>query len=94
MTLDGLEAVAVTAAPKGQKVHVVKYADDFIITGASKELLEEKVKPAVAAFLRNVAWNSPWRKPGSRISRWVLTSSVLTYASTTASCSSNPPRVR
>jgi RNA-directed DNA polymerase len=52
MTLDGLEAVAVNAAPKGQKVHVVKYADDFIITGASKELLEEKVKPAVAAFLR------------------------------------------
>ena len=52
MTLDGLEAVAVNAAPKGQKVHVVKYADDFIITGASKERLEEKVKPAVAAFLR------------------------------------------
>jgi RNA-directed DNA polymerase len=52
MTLDGLEAVAVNAAPKGQKVNVVKYADDFIITGASKELLEEKVKPAVAAFLR------------------------------------------
>jgi RNA-directed DNA polymerase len=52
MTLDGLEAVAVNTAPKGQKVHVVKYADDFIITGASKELLEEKVKPAVAAFLR------------------------------------------
>lgn len=52
MTLDGLEAVAARAAPKGQKVHVVRYADDFIITGASKELLEEKVKPAVAAFLR------------------------------------------
>jgi RNA-directed DNA polymerase len=52
MTLDGLEDVAVKAASKGQKVNVVKYADDFIITGASKELLEEKVKPAVAAFLR------------------------------------------
>jgi RNA-directed DNA polymerase len=52
MTLDGLEVIAVNAAPKCQKVHVVKYADDFIITGASKELLEEKVKPAVAAFLR------------------------------------------
>jgi len=51
MALDGLEAVAVNAAPKGQKVNVVKYADDFIITGASKEVLEEKVKPAVAAFL-------------------------------------------
>jgi len=51
MTLDGLEDVAKRAVPKGQKVNVVKYADDFIITGASKELLEEKVKPAVAAFL-------------------------------------------
>jgi RNA-directed DNA polymerase len=47
-----LEAVAKSAAPKGQKVHVVKYADDFIITGVTKEVLEEKVKPAVAAFLR------------------------------------------
>jgi RNA-directed DNA polymerase len=30
---------------------VVRYADDFIITGRSKEQLEEKVLPAVAAFL-------------------------------------------
>ena len=51
MTLDGLEAVAINAAGKGQKVNVVKYADDFIITGASKEVLEDIVKPAVAAFL-------------------------------------------
>ncbi len=52
MALDGLERAAVEAAPKKQKVNVVKYADDFIITGASKEVLEEKVKPAVAAFLK------------------------------------------
>ncbi len=51
MALDGLEQVAVKAAPRDQKVHVVKYADDFIITGASREELEEKVKPAVEAFL-------------------------------------------
>ena len=51
MALDGLEAVAINAAGKGQKVNVVKYADDFIITGASKEVLEDIVKPAVAAFL-------------------------------------------
>lgn len=51
MALDGLEQVAVNAAPKGLKVHVVKYADDFIITGASREVLEERVKPAVEAFL-------------------------------------------
>ena len=29
------------------KVNLVRYADDFIITGSSKELLEEEVKPLV-----------------------------------------------
>ena len=52
MVLDGLEQVAVKAAPRNQKVHVVRYADDFIITGASREVLEEKVKPALEVFLR------------------------------------------
>jgi RNA-directed DNA polymerase len=51
MALDGLEQAARTAASPDQKVHVIRYADDFIITGASKEVLEEKVKPAVEAFL-------------------------------------------
>ena len=51
MALDGLEQVALNVAPRGQKVHVVKYADDFIITGASKEVLVEVVKPAVEACL-------------------------------------------
>ena len=52
MVLDGLEQVALKAAPKNQKVNVVRYADDFVITGASREVLETKVKPAVEAFLR------------------------------------------
>jgi RNA-directed DNA polymerase len=52
MTLDGLEDVARRAAPRNQKVHIVKYADDFIITGASKEVLETMVKPAVVAFFK------------------------------------------
>jgi RNA-directed DNA polymerase len=52
MTLDGLEEIAQRAAPSNQKVHVVRYADDFIITGASREVLEMKVKPAVVAFLK------------------------------------------
>jgi RNA-directed DNA polymerase len=34
------------------KVNLVRYADDFIITGRSRELLEEEVYPLVAAFLR------------------------------------------
>jgi RNA-directed DNA polymerase len=52
MALDGLEDVARRAAPRNQKIHVVKYADDFIITCASKEVLETMVKPAVVAFLK------------------------------------------
>jgi RNA-directed DNA polymerase len=56
LALDGLEEVARSAVPgriKGRrsKVHVVRYADDFIITAATKKLLVEKVIPAVKAFL-------------------------------------------
>lgn len=52
MALDGLEEIARRAVPNNRKIHVVKYADDFIITGTSKEVLETQVKPAVVAFLR------------------------------------------
>jgi RNA-directed DNA polymerase len=52
MALDGLEEVVQRATTRNQKVHVVKYADDFIITSASQEVLETKVKPAVVAFLK------------------------------------------
>jgi RNA-directed DNA polymerase len=32
-------------------MHMVRYADDFIITGHSRKWLEEKVKSIVAEFL-------------------------------------------
>ncbi len=51
MTLDGLERVVRDAVPRRSRVNFVRYADDFIITGKSKRLLEEQVKPAVEAFL-------------------------------------------
>src|SRR3984893_14757312 len=55
MTLDGLEAMLRKKFPAakrtGLKMHMVRYADDFIITGNSKEWLEHAVKPAVVAFL-------------------------------------------
>lgn len=35
------------------KVNFVRYADDFIITGSTKELLENEVKPLVEQFLRD-----------------------------------------
>ena len=51
MTLDGLEAVIKNAAPRGAKVHMIRYADDFIVTGKSKEIFQQKVKPAIRSFL-------------------------------------------
>lgn len=52
MTLSGLELAVKSVTSKRDKVHVVIYADDFIVTGASKEILEQKVKPVIIAFLR------------------------------------------
>lgn len=51
ITLSGLEKAVKSVTKKRDKVNVCVYADDFIITGATKEVLENKVKPAVEAFL-------------------------------------------
>lgn len=58
LALDGLEDVLQshfgkknTKASYKTKVNYVRYADDFIITGISKELLENEVKPLVEAFM-------------------------------------------
>lgn len=57
MALDGLQGILHEKFSRSQRqhreslVHMVRYADDFIITGSSFELLEEQVKPLVAAFL-------------------------------------------
>jgi RNA-directed DNA polymerase len=51
MVLDGMEQVAMSAMPRRNKINFVRYADDFIITGKSKTILETKIKPAIEAFL-------------------------------------------
>jgi RNA-directed DNA polymerase len=52
LTLSGLEDAIIRAISKRKdKVNVSIYADDFIITGSSKEVLEHKVKPIVESFL-------------------------------------------
>jgi len=55
MTLDGLEAMLREKFPKAKrprlKMNMVRYADDFIITGHSKAWLEREVQPAVVEFL-------------------------------------------
>ncbi|HXH50491.1 MAG TPA: group II intron reverse transcriptase/maturase [Terriglobia bacterium] len=52
MALDGLEQAVRAGTRQSDKVHFVRYADDFIVTGATQELLEQKVKPALTAFLQ------------------------------------------
>ena len=51
MVLDGLERVIRAATPRRARVNFIRYADDFIITGKSKRLLEEVIAPVVEAFL-------------------------------------------
>lgn len=55
LVLDGLESqlkqhLGVTRAKK-LKINVVRYADDFVITGSSKEMLENEIRPWVEQFL-------------------------------------------
>jgi RNA-directed DNA polymerase len=45
------KAISRAVCKNGDKVNFVRYADDFIVTGATQELLEQKVKPALTAFL-------------------------------------------
>jgi RNA-directed DNA polymerase len=52
LALDGMEQAVKAATDKGDKVNFVRYADDFVVTGATRELLEQKVKPALMVFLQ------------------------------------------
>jgi len=61
MVLDGLEArlreVFPTETTRGgksysAKVNLIRYADDFVITGRSKEQLDTEVKPLVEQFMK------------------------------------------
>jgi RNA-directed DNA polymerase len=61
LALDGLERrlreqypVTGKGKGKGEKalVNLVRYADDFVITGVSKAVLEDEVRPLVRAFLQ------------------------------------------
>jgi len=51
MTLRGLEQRIARLRTPANKVRIVVYADDFIVTGATKEVLEQEVQPAIARFL-------------------------------------------
>jgi RNA-directed DNA polymerase len=58
MTLNGLEKELREQFPKhlrggsNEKINFVRFADDFIVTGKSKEVLENEVKPLVEQFMK------------------------------------------
>lgn len=52
MTLDGIARMLKENFNKYKGIHLVRYADDFIVTGHSKEILEKEIKPAITAFLK------------------------------------------
>ncbi len=58
LTLDGLEKEFQKKFPKPKtgynaKVNLIRYCDDFLITGISRPVLETEVKPLVEQFLRS-----------------------------------------
>lgn len=60
LVLDGLEKLLgqtfqrkqVAGTISNPKINLIRYADDFIITGATKDVLENEVRPLVEQFLR------------------------------------------
>lgn len=52
VALDGIESLLASRFKRQDKVHYVRYADDFIITGSSKEILAERVQPLIEEFLK------------------------------------------
>ena len=57
MALDGLSQHLREHFPRSKrggspKVNLSRYADDFVVTGASQQLLEQEVKPCIERFLK------------------------------------------
>jgi RNA-directed DNA polymerase len=56
MALDGLEAAVHASAASDRarrkaKLNVIRYADDFVVTGASEDVLQSQVLPAIRRFM-------------------------------------------
>lgn len=97
LALDGLQGARRSAfrrrkraAGPNQMVNLVRDADDFVITGNSKELMEEKVRPLVEAFLAGRGLELSPEKTSITHIEGVLISWARRCANTLASCSSRP----
>lgn len=100
MALDGLESLLkerfVRKYRNGRmynpKVNFTRYADDFIVTGESPELLDEQVKPLIRQFLQGEALPCQKKKPRLRISKMGLISWDVTSESSKENCLHGHPK--
>ena len=55
LTLDGMETLLADNFPTHslKLARLTRFADDFIITGKSQEILENEVKPLITVFLKD-----------------------------------------
>lgn len=93
ITLDGMEDLVAKHSNRKEngktfsnKVNLIRYADDFIVTGESKEVLEE-IKAELIVFLRERGLELSEEKTLITHIKMASTSSASTYASMgTANC--------
>lgn len=52
MTLDGIAQMLAINFKEHKGINFIRYADDFIVTSYSRELLEKEIKPAITHFLK------------------------------------------
>ena len=46
------QAIRASIKPRQDKVNFIRYADDFVVTAARQDILEQKVKPVIVDFLQ------------------------------------------
>ena len=44
------QAIRASIKPRQDKVNFIRYADDFVVTAARQDILEQKVKPVIVDF--------------------------------------------
>jgi RNA-directed DNA polymerase len=52
LTLNGLERTLKERFSKSERIHCIRFADDILVTGKTRELLETEVKPLIEDFLQ------------------------------------------
>ena len=83
MTLSGLEQTLLTASKhqkEREKINVVAYADDFIVTADRKEILENRILPILTEALKVVGLELSMSKTKiTSITDGCLPTTIITY---------------